>query len=83
MKFAAGGVKVLPRMQCSRRDRHPTPSRIFASLDTSRPSPSRAGLSHVAKEFEEEGIVPSGALEFEAQGGGCIGVGSGDIEGKT
>lgn len=41
------------------------------------------GLSHVAKDLEEEGIVPSGALELEAQRGGCVGVGSGDIEGKA
>ena len=37
----------------------------------------------MAEEFEEEGIVPSGALEFETQGGGRVGMGSGDIEGKA
>src|SRR3982074_3743689 len=56
----------------------------FIKLSTLRSTlPWRAGLSHVAKELEGKGIVPSGALEFETQGGGCIGVGSGDIEGKT
>ena len=42
-----------------------------------------AGLSHVTKEFEKEGIVPSGALELEPQESCCIGVSSSDIEGKT
>lgn len=37
----------------------------------------------MTEEFEEEGIVPAGALELETQRGGCAGVGSGNIEGTS
>jgi len=37
----------------------------------------------VAEEFEEEGIVPSGALELAAQGAGLVWVGSGHIESQA
>src|ERR1700755_51000 len=58
-----------------------TPPR--SSLHSLRPSPSRAGLSHVAEEFEEECIVPPGALELAAQGDCRVGVGLGDVESQT
>ena len=49
---------------------HPTPARSSSlRCDAARrPSPSRAGLSHMAEEIEEEGIVPSGAFDFLAHG---------------
>src|ERR1700692_3179445 len=57
------------------RDCHPTPARIVLRTNANRPSPSRAGLSHMAEGLHKEGIVPSGTLDFEADGL-AIGVGS-------
>src|SRR5690349_5546022 len=43
------------------------------------PSPLRAGLSHMTERTHEIGVVPSGALDFAAQGG-AIGMSSVDVE---
>jgi len=56
---------------------HPTPAR-FAR----RPSPSRAGLSHVAEEVEKECIVPTGAFDLLAHGDARR-VGANDVDGEA
>src|ERR1700730_10836296 len=48
-----------------------------------RPSPSRAGLSHVQKHIDEEIVVPGGAFELATQRGLCIGMSASNIEGKS
>src|ERR1700682_4146340 len=46
-------------------------------------SPCRAGLSHMAQHIEEEGFVPSCALELATQGSFGIGMGAGDVESEA
>jgi hypothetical protein len=64
---------------CSLRASIDEPTR----LDLLSATPLFPGLSHVAEEFEEEGIVPSGALELTPQRGGCIRMGSAHVEGQA
>src|SRR5713226_8670904 len=52
-------------------------------LNVSRPSPSRAGLSHVQEHIDEEAVVPGCALELASQRGLCIGMSASNIEGNS
>src|SRR6202451_3194190 len=47
------------------------------------PLPTRAGLSHMAQHIEEEGFVPSRALELATQGSFGVGMGAGDVESEA
>src|SRR5215203_1547010 len=42
----------------------------YAAAPPPQPSPASAGLSHMAEQGEQEAVVPAGALDFSAYGGG-------------
>src|SRR5207245_1729456 len=63
-KYETGWGDGLSASNTARVERSPHPAR--AARD--RPSPSRAGLSHVADELEKEGIFPASALDLLAHG---------------
>src|ERR1019366_9641841 len=44
--------------------------------------PCGAGLSHVQEHIDEEAVVPGSAFELASQGGLCVGMIAGNIEGK-
>lgn len=80
--FEVGGVALAACLVSPRR-RHPIHGHGLRQNACSYGPPDPAGLSHVTEEFEEEGIVPPGALELTAQGDCPVRVSLGDVEGQA
>jgi CubicO group peptidase (beta-lactamase class C family) len=82
--FMPGSMRAAASARRDRKRRRDRPSSSgVTAAHSPTPPPCGQGYRMWPRSSKRKASFPSGALELEAQGSGRIGMGSGDIEGKT